>query len=84
MTLCLREVPLKMVVRIVSYTMYLPRCEKHSSTGDLNGFVIHSLLTCYFVNLPRILYDRPTPLLFCRKPVFSKQITPLYTEHIVL
>ena len=39
--------------------------EEPSSTGNLNKVVIHSQLTCYFVNTPHMLNGGSVPLPFC-------------------
>ena len=44
--------------------------EKSSSTGNLNAGPFHSMLTCYFVNLPHIRNGGFIPLPCSRKPVF--------------
>ena len=53
--------------------------EEPSSTENLNKVVIHSLSMCYFVNTPLMLNGGSISLPFCRKLVFCKLITPLYT-----
>ena len=45
---------------------------------NLNGRVIHPLLTCYFENLPRMLNGGSVPLPFRRKPVFVNKLL-IYT-----
>ena len=55
--------------------------EEPSSTENLNKEVIHSLFTCYFVNIPHLLNGWSIPLPFVGNPYFVNKLR-LYKPRI--